>query len=146
VSLSPPAAAPHLHLLPPALATEAQVALTLRLLGGLSTEQVARAFLVAEPTMAQRLVRAKRKIKGAQAEPGAPGLRVARHVFLGLGHETQIWFWRFAVWVIPVLVGLGAHRSCGELPRFEATRQAELEASRREGTQEGREMGRPSAD
>jgi len=50
----------------PALAPEAQVALTLRLLGGLSTEQVARAFLVAEPTMAQRLVRAKRKIKAAR--------------------------------------------------------------------------------
>jgi RNA polymerase sigma-70 factor (ECF subfamily) len=49
----------------PALATEAQVALTLRALGGLSTEEIARAFLVAEPTMAQRLVRAKRKIKDA---------------------------------------------------------------------------------
>ena len=46
----------------PALSTPAQVALTLRLLGGLSTEQVAAAFLVPEPTMAQRLVRAKRKI------------------------------------------------------------------------------------
>jgi RNA polymerase sigma-70 factor, ECF subfamily len=50
----------------PALATEAQIALTLRLLGGLTTAQVARAFLVAEPTMAQRLVRAKRKIKAAR--------------------------------------------------------------------------------
>jgi RNA polymerase sigma-70 factor (ECF subfamily) len=50
----------------PALAAEVQVALTLRLLGGLSTEQVARAFLVAEPAMAQRLVRAKRKIKAAR--------------------------------------------------------------------------------
>jgi RNA polymerase sigma-70 factor (ECF subfamily) len=50
----------------PALSTEAQVALTLRLLGGLSTEEVARSFLVAEPTMAQRLVRAKRKIKAAR--------------------------------------------------------------------------------
>ena len=49
----------------PALATEAQVALTLRTLGGLSTEEIARAFLVPEPTMAQRLVRAKRKIKAA---------------------------------------------------------------------------------
>src|SRR5207247_2521956 len=49
----------------PALSTEAQVALTLRLLGGLSTEEVARAFLVAEPAMAQRLARAKRKIKAA---------------------------------------------------------------------------------
>lgn len=49
----------------PALSLEAQVALTLRLLGGLSTEQVATAFLVTEPTMAQRLVRAKRKIAAA---------------------------------------------------------------------------------
>lgn len=45
----------------PALAPEAQVALTLRLLGGLRTDEVARAFLVAETAMAQRLVRAKRK-------------------------------------------------------------------------------------
>jgi RNA polymerase sigma-70 factor (ECF subfamily) len=50
----------------PALSTEAQVALTLRLLGGLSTDEVARAFLVAEPTMAKRLARAKRKIKAAR--------------------------------------------------------------------------------
>jgi RNA polymerase sigma-70 factor (ECF subfamily) len=50
----------------PALSSEAQVALTLRLLGGLSTDEVARAFLVAEPAMAQRLVRAKRKIKAAR--------------------------------------------------------------------------------
>jgi RNA polymerase sigma-70 factor (ECF subfamily) len=49
----------------PALALDAQVALTLRTLGGLSTEEIARAFLVPEPTMAQRLVRAKRKIKAA---------------------------------------------------------------------------------
>ena len=49
----------------PALATEAQVALTLRTLGGLTTGEIARAFLVPEPTMAQRLVRAKRKIKAA---------------------------------------------------------------------------------
>ncbi len=49
----------------PALATEAQVALTLRALGGLTTGEIARAFLVPDPTMAQRLVRAKRKIKAA---------------------------------------------------------------------------------
>ena len=49
----------------PALATEAQVALTLRTLGGLTTAELARAFLVPEATMAQRLVRAKRKIKAA---------------------------------------------------------------------------------
>ncbi|MEV4233358.1 sigma-70 family RNA polymerase sigma factor, partial [Streptomyces bobili] len=50
----------------PALAPRAQVALTLRLLGGLSTQQIARAFLVPEPTMAQRLVRAKAKIRDAR--------------------------------------------------------------------------------
>jgi RNA polymerase sigma-70 factor (ECF subfamily) len=49
----------------PALSTEAQVALTLRTLGGLATTDIARAFLVPEATMAQRLVRAKRKIKAA---------------------------------------------------------------------------------
>jgi RNA polymerase sigma-70 factor, ECF subfamily len=49
----------------PALALEAQVALTLRTLGGLTTEEIARAFLVPEETMAKRLVRAKRKIKAA---------------------------------------------------------------------------------
>jgi RNA polymerase sigma-70 factor (ECF subfamily) len=49
----------------PALATDAQVALTLRTLGGLSTEQIARAFLVPEATLAKRLVRAKHKIRAA---------------------------------------------------------------------------------
>jgi RNA polymerase sigma-70 factor, ECF subfamily len=50
----------------PALALDAQVALTLRTLGGLSTEEIARAFLVAQETMAKRLVRAKHKIKAAR--------------------------------------------------------------------------------
>lgn len=50
----------------PAINQPAQVALTLRLLGGLETPEIARAFLVPEPTMAQRLVRAKRKIKDAR--------------------------------------------------------------------------------
>jgi RNA polymerase sigma-70 factor (ECF subfamily) len=49
----------------PALALDAQVALTLRTLGGLSTDEIARAFLVPEPTMAKRLVRAKHKIRAA---------------------------------------------------------------------------------
>src|SRR5271166_514967 len=49
----------------PALNREAQVALTLRTLGGLTTPEIARAFLVPEPTLAQRLVRAKRKIQDA---------------------------------------------------------------------------------
>jgi RNA polymerase sigma-70 factor, ECF subfamily len=50
----------------PALSSEAQIALTLRLLGGLATDEVARSFLVSESTMARRLVRAKRKIKAAR--------------------------------------------------------------------------------
>jgi RNA polymerase sigma-70 factor (ECF subfamily) len=49
----------------PALARDAQVALTLRTLGGLTTKEIAKAFLVTEPTIAQRLVRAKRKIRDA---------------------------------------------------------------------------------
>jgi RNA polymerase sigma factor (sigma-70 family) len=50
----------------PVLSTDARVALTLRLLGGLSTEEIARAFLVAEPTVAQRIVRAKRTLGAAR--------------------------------------------------------------------------------
>jgi RNA polymerase sigma factor (sigma-70 family) len=50
----------------PALSTEARVALTLRLVGGLTTDEIARAFLVAEPTVAQRIVRAKRALSEAR--------------------------------------------------------------------------------
>ena len=58
-------AAPDLHLLPPCARPAAQTALTLRLLGGLEAAEIARAYLVPEATMAQRIVRAKKKIRDA---------------------------------------------------------------------------------
>ncbi len=57
----------------PVLSTEARVALTLRLLGGLSTGEIARAFLVGEPTIAQRIVRAKRSLGAARVPFEVPG-------------------------------------------------------------------------
>jgi RNA polymerase sigma factor (sigma-70 family) len=56
----------------PALSTEARVALTLRLLGGLTTPEIARAFLVAEPTVAQRLTRAKKTLREVRADFEVP--------------------------------------------------------------------------
>jgi RNA polymerase sigma-70 factor, ECF subfamily len=57
----------------PALSTEARVGLTLRLLGGLTTAEIARAFLEAEPTVAQRLTRAKRTLREVRADFEVPG-------------------------------------------------------------------------
>ena len=57
----------------PVLSTEARVALTLRLLGGLTTEEIARAFLVPEPTVAQRIVRAKRTLPRRASRSRFPG-------------------------------------------------------------------------
>lgn len=62
----------------PVLSQEARVALTLRLLGGLTTEEIARAFLTAEPTIAQRIVRAKKTLREARAAIEVPE-----------GHELQ---------------------------------------------------------
>ena len=62
----------------PVLSTDARVALTLRLLGGLTTDEIARAFLVPEPTIAQRIVRAKRTLSCRQGAVRGAACRCAR--------------------------------------------------------------------
>lgn len=70
----------------PVLSTDAQVALTLRLLGGLTTDEVARAFLVPEPTIAQRIVRAKRTLADAKVPFEVPrGTELASRLSSVLG-------------------------------------------------------------
>ena len=66
----------------PVLSTQARAALTLRLLGGLTTDEIARAFLVPEPTVAQRIVRAKRTLAEARIAFEDPTPRGARRAAL----------------------------------------------------------------
>jgi RNA polymerase sigma-70 factor, ECF subfamily len=97
----------------PALAPQAQVALTLRLLGGLRTEEVARAFLVAEATMAQRLVRAKRKITLARIPYRVP-------------RDTELpGRLRAVLAVLYLIYNAGADNAAGDL-RVEAIRLARI--------------------
>ena len=76
----------------PVLSTEARVALTLRLLGGLTTEEIARAFLVPEPTIAQRIVRAKRTLAEARVPFEVPrGAELRRAPVVGArGHLPHL--------------------------------------------------------
>jgi DNA-directed RNA polymerase specialized sigma24 family protein len=71
----------------PVLSTEARVALTLRLLGGLSTDEIARAFLVPEPTIAQRIVRAKRTLTKPACPSRCPAARAPAAPGLGAGGD-----------------------------------------------------------
>ena len=74
----------------PVLSTEARVALTLRLLGGLTTPEIARAFLVPEPTIAQRIVRAKRTLAEARVPFEVPSRRRIARSTSGVGARSDL--------------------------------------------------------
>ena len=118
----------------PVLSTEARVALTLRLLGGLTTDEIARAFLVPEPTIAQRIVRAKRTLAEAQrAVRGAARRRAAPRLSSVLEVIYLIFNEGYSAtagddWMRPalcedalrlgrILAGLAAERARGARPR-----------------------------
>lgn len=100
----------------PALAKEAQVALTLQTLGGLSTQDIAKAFLVPVPTMAQRLVRAKRKIKNAGIPYQVPALE---HIPERLDAVLSVLYLIFnAGYIAPSGTDLIRHDLCREAIRL----------------------------
>jgi len=100
----------------PALAKEAQVALTLQTLGGLSTQDISKAFLVPVPTMAQRLVRAKRKIKNAGIPYQVPSLE---HIPERLDAVLSVLYLIFnAGYTAPTGVDLIRHDLCREAIRL----------------------------
>lgn len=100
----------------PALAKEAQVALTLQTLGGLSTQEIASAFLVPLPTMAQRLVRAKRKIRDAGIPYDVPSLdRIAERLD---AVRSVIYLIFNAGYIAPQGTGLIRHDLCAEAARL----------------------------
>ena len=99
----------------PVLSTEARVALTLRLLGGLTTEEIARAFLVPEPTVAQRIVRAKRTLAEARCRSRCPR-RTSSPTACRRCSRSSTWSSTRATRRPPATTGCGrrsARRRCG---------------------------------
>jgi len=100
----------------PALAKEAQVALTLQTLGGLSTQDIAKAFIIPLSTMAQRLVRAKRKIKNARIPYQVPALQ---HIPERLDAVLSVLYLIFnAGYIAPTGTDLIRHDLCREAIRL----------------------------